>query len=158
MVSALQQAATDSDAWTFRRIDARLSASVRAGGSPQGGLRRLGDELGIAPVRATTELFDAIRTGTLEASGARRGSTVSALPLRSRGGDLPLVGRDEALALIVGATTGGRSVTVTGETGVGRSRFVEAFVAAHPAALVARAHSGEAALSLAPLAELMGGG
>ena len=66
MVGALQQAATDSDAWTFRRIDARLSASVRAGGSPQGGLRRLGDELGIGELG---DVADIAATAGLEGAG-----------------------------------------------------------------------------------------
>ncbi len=66
MVGALQQAATDSDAWTFRRIDARLAASVRAGGSPQGGLRRLGDELGIGELG---DVADIAATAGLEGAG-----------------------------------------------------------------------------------------
>ena len=63
MLSALQQAATTSDSWTFRRIDARLAASLRAGLSPQEGLRQLGEELGI---REIGDVADIAATASLQ--------------------------------------------------------------------------------------------
>jgi len=65
MNSALQQAARVSDAWTFRRIDARLSASFRAGASPQDGLEQLGKELGIDELSDVAEI-----TATANLEGA----------------------------------------------------------------------------------------
>jgi hypothetical protein len=66
MLSALQQAATTSDAWTFRRIDARLAASLRAGLSPQDGLRQLGEELGITEIG---DVGDIAATASLQGAG-----------------------------------------------------------------------------------------
>lgn len=66
MLSALQQAATTSDAWTFRRIDARLAASLRAGLSPQDGLRQLGEELGISEIG---DVADIAATASLQGAG-----------------------------------------------------------------------------------------
>ena len=66
MLSALQQAATTSDAWTFRRIDARLAASLRAGLSPQAGLRQLGEELGISEIG---DVADIAATASLQGAG-----------------------------------------------------------------------------------------
>lgn len=66
MVSAMQQAAAASDAWTYRRIDARLSASLRAGLSPQDGLRQLGRELRITEL---SDVADIAATASLEGAG-----------------------------------------------------------------------------------------
>ena len=66
MLSALQQAATTSNAWTFRRIDARLAASLRAGLSPQAGLRQLGEELGITEIG---DVADIAATASLQGAG-----------------------------------------------------------------------------------------
>lgn len=66
MVSAMQQAAAASDAWTYRRIDARLSASLRAGLSPQHGLRQLGRELRITELG---DVADIAATASLEGAG-----------------------------------------------------------------------------------------
>ena len=66
MVSAMQQAAAASDAWTYRRIDARLSASLRAGLSPQDGLRQLGQELKITELG---DVADIAATASLEGAG-----------------------------------------------------------------------------------------
>ena len=66
MVSAMQQAAAASDAWTYRRIDARLSASLRAGLSPQDGLRQLGREL---QINELGDVADIAATASLEGAG-----------------------------------------------------------------------------------------
>lgn len=66
MVSAMQQAAAASDAWTYRRIDARLSACLRAGLSPQEGLRQLGRELRISEIG---DVADITATASLEGAG-----------------------------------------------------------------------------------------
>lgn len=66
MLSALQQAATISDAWTFRRIDARLAASLRAGLSPESGLRQLGEELGISEI---SDVADIAATASMQGAG-----------------------------------------------------------------------------------------
>ena len=131
-------------AWTGRRQDA-LDQYGRC-------VRLLGDALGIAPVRATTEVFDAIRTGRLDPPGSARPRR----PSRTDAPAIPMVGRDSAMATLLGpATAPGRAVVLIGESGVGRSRLVDEFAAQRGHVIVARAHSGEAALSLAPVADLV---
>ena len=65
MNSALKEAAKVSGAWTFRRIDARLSAAFRAGVSPHDGLEQLGKELGIDELSDVAEI-----TATANLEGA----------------------------------------------------------------------------------------
>lgn len=81
MLSALQQAATTSDAWTFRRIDARLAASLRAGLSPQAGLRQLGEELGITEIG---DVADITATASLQGAGVFTTLLARAEALRSQ--------------------------------------------------------------------------
>uniref|UniRef100_UPI0035CC0291 BTAD domain-containing putative transcriptional regulator n=1 Tax=uncultured Jatrophihabitans sp. TaxID=1610747 RepID=UPI0035CC0291 len=135
-------------AWTGRRQDA-LDQYQRC-------VRVLGDELGVAPVRATTEIYDAIRGGTL-APPRRRAARADDAPVPTASTSaVPMVGRDAALAtLCAAAGRGGRLVLVTGEAGIGRSRLVDEFAARTPQVLVVRAHGGEAALSFAPIADLL---
>lgn len=81
MVSTLQQAAAESDAWTFRRIDARLSASLRAGLSPQAGLRQLAADLGI---REISDVADIAQTASAEGAGVFTTLLARAQALRSQ--------------------------------------------------------------------------
>ena len=66
MVGALQRASAESEAWTFRRIDARVAAAIRAGSSPQSGIRALGDELGIKDLGDVAEIT---MTASVEGAG-----------------------------------------------------------------------------------------
>ena len=68
MIDSLQEAAGASDAWTFRRIAARLSASVRGPVdlTPEIGLRMLGAELGIGEL---TDVADIATSASMEGAG-----------------------------------------------------------------------------------------
>ncbi len=114
-------------------------------------------------------MYEAIRAGTLPppkrpasrpATGTppvvgRFAADPGPPPLPSAG-PLPLVGRDAALRTLRSALgQGDRLVLVTGEAGVGRSRVVEEFAAAAGPVVLVRAHGGEAALSFAPIADLL---
>ena len=146
-------------AWTGRRQDA-LEQYHRC-------VRVLGQELGVAPVHATTQLYEAIRSGTLPpprrpaappataAPPARRHRRPAPRrrrrrrPCRSSG----VATRCAPCARRPGGAAG--SSLVTGEAGVGRSRLVEEFAAAAGPVVLVRAHGGEAALAFAPVADLL---
>lgn len=68
MVGALVNAADASDAWSFRRIAARLSASVRGPVdlTPERGLRMLSDELDVGEL---ADVADIATTASLEGAG-----------------------------------------------------------------------------------------
>lgn len=68
MTSSLLTAASWSPAWTFRRINARLSASVRGPVdlTPERGLRMLGDELQISEL---ADVADISTSASLEGAG-----------------------------------------------------------------------------------------
>ena len=130
-------------------------------------------ELGVAPLRETTELYDAIREGRL-AAGPTRGP---APPAASPGGPAestadpvsrvaPLVGRERAVAAIGSAwrdsAPDGRVVIVEGEAGIGKTRLAEtvaATIAGEGAVvLAARGYPGEGAIAYGPIAELLRAG
>jgi DNA-binding SARP family transcriptional activator/tetratricopeptide (TPR) repeat protein len=139
-------------AWTGRRQDA-LEQYQRC-------VRVLGQELGVAPVHTTTEMYEAIRSGTLpppRRAPTRPPPRHSAPPSTSNAVEpLPLVGRDTALHTLQSVVgQGDKLVLVTGEAGAGRSRLVEEFAATAGPVVLVRAHGGEAGLSFAPVADLL---
>jgi len=68
MIDSLQDAAASSNAWTFRRISARLSAAVRGplDLTPEVGLRLLGTELGIGEIG---DVADIATSASMEGAG-----------------------------------------------------------------------------------------
>ncbi len=129
----------------------------------------LSRELGVRPLTATTELYEAASRGFV-------GSSSFADPRRSPGPDLsagiaaplpPLVpafvGRDEDLADLLAAHRGvasdGRVALVEGESGIGKSRLVnEALTvvrAAGGVVLSGRCYEDESGLAFGPVVDLL---
>ena len=131
-------------------------------------------ELGVAPLRETTELYDAIREGRLAAAptvaaaqaaterSQSGGSTIAMASLRVA----PLVGRDGEVATIGSAwrsaAPNGRVVIIEGEAGIGKTRLADTVAATIAAAggvvLAARGYPGEGAIAYGPIAELLRAG
>jgi DNA-binding SARP family transcriptional activator/tetratricopeptide (TPR) repeat protein len=133
-------------------------------------------ELGVAPLESTTRLYQAVLDGQQagrtaagrprpEPGAARPVSptptAVAALPPGRRPiGELPFVGRsrglEDARARLRGA---GAVVLVTGEAGIGKTRFVDELEAVlhrdGATVLAARCHRGEEGLAYGPVAEVL---
>ncbi len=133
-------------------------------------VRILDAELGVAPLADTTELYEAIRGGRVGAErrpeGDRTGGEEARREVASaevRSPWLPLVGREDDLAVLLGAHRSvgpdGRLLIVEGEPGIGKSRlaaaFVDAVIAAGGRALEARAYAGEGAIAFGAVAGLI---
>ena len=133
-------------------------------------------ELGVPPLRETTDLYEVIREGRFGASTtATMTSAASAAPasapppvsfVGAMPGVLPLVGREGELAAIGSAwrasTPDGRVVLLEGEAGIGKTRLAETVAAAIRAdggiVLAARGYPGEGAIAYGPIAELLRAG
>jgi DNA-binding SARP family transcriptional activator/tetratricopeptide (TPR) repeat protein len=127
-------------------------------------VRALADELGVAPLRETTALYDDVRSGRL--AGLTRPAPVAVRPAVSA---LPaevaddFVGRAAQLATLESAllTPGraGQLIALVGETGSGKTRLVGELVAratrAETDTYVVRAHQGEANLPFTVLTDLL---
>jgi DNA-binding SARP family transcriptional activator len=100
--------------------------------------RMLDEELGLTPAGETRALRGAILSGTFLPTG-------DAEPLPAPSLDLPLVGRDGALGLVLEACDAGtRPVFVHGAAGVGKTRLLEELLARlGPTALTGRAREGD---------------
>ena len=126
-------------------------------------------ELGVAPLRETTDRYDAIREGRFAAHPA---SVVApAGPARSGRADTPvdapgiapLVGRRQELEAIETAwrasSRGGRVVLLEGEAGIGKTRLAEVVAATIRAeggiVLASRGYPGEGVIAYGPIAELL---
>jgi DNA-binding SARP family transcriptional activator/predicted ATPase len=122
-------------------------------------------ELGVRPLARTTALYQAIVEGrvqrpqpTLPASPPP--APTAARPIAGRG-ELPFVGRADALSLGLDhlAAAPGRILTVEGEAGIGKTRYVDELEAAlhrqGVPVIVARCHAGERGLALGPVIELL---
>jgi DNA-binding SARP family transcriptional activator/tetratricopeptide (TPR) repeat protein len=126
-------------------------------------------ELGVAPLRETTDRYDAIREGRFTSQPA---SVVApAGPAQSRRtnapvdapGIAPLVGRRQELEAIETAwrasSRGGRVVLLEGEAGIGKTRLAEVVAATIRAeggiVLASRGYPGEGAIAYGPIAELL---
>ncbi len=120
-------------------------------------VRTLSQELGVAPLRETTLLYEAISQGTLELPAVRP------TPRRQETATPPLVGRDETLqALLADHRTSaghGYVTVIEGEAGIGKTRLAEEFLARLRAqgaiTLVGRAYEDESALTYAPVIEAL---
>ncbi len=147
-------------------------------------VRTLDRELGVAPLPETADLAEAIRDGRLapdpavsdsgspdrDDAAARTRTTEPASTVRREGAAdslaLPLVGREAEVAQLVAASIGagpdGRLLLVEGEAGVGKTRVVEAVVAAIRArdgiVLEARGVAGESTIPFAVIGELIRAG
>ncbi len=130
-------------------------------------------ELGVAPLRETSELYDSVREGRLtdersrvvvatsaEASVASDGSAIPAATVT------PIIGRERELSMIRsawnGAVVDGRIVMLEGEVGIGKTRLGDAAAATIRAGgsnvLAARGYQGEGAIAYGPIAQLLQAG
>ncbi|HWI10933.1 MAG TPA: BTAD domain-containing putative transcriptional regulator [Burkholderiaceae bacterium] len=110
---------------------------------------RLRAELGAAPDRETAALAKQIAAGDLPALRPNAPLVTVLRPPR-------LIGRDAQRQRLDSAVRERRSLVLSGEPGIGKSRLLEDLVAAHPALLATGAHAGEAKLPYALLARLAG--
>jgi len=129
-------------------------------------------ELGVAPLRETTELYDAIREGQL---GEGPTSPTSLRPVAPSPGGVgrigpatavPLVGRDRELATLQSAwrasAADGRVAVLEGEAGIGKTRLAEtvADVIRSDGGIVlgARGYPGEGTIAYGPIVEVLRAG
>jgi DNA-binding SARP family transcriptional activator/predicted ATPase len=122
-------------------------------------------ELGVRPLARTTGLYQAIVEGRVERPRTAALAPLDVPPSPPRRGpypdELPFVGRTDALAAGLAHLDppGGKLLTVEGEAGIGRSRFVEELEAAlhrrDVPVLAVRCHPGERGLALGPVIELL---
>ena len=134
-------------------------------------VQALDEELGVAPLEATTELYEALRAKQLPSPPAlanshpspsaptvvSRSTPAPAPPERS---PIPFVGRDMELARLLEAwhrdDDSGRVMIVAGEAGIGKTRLAQEFLSLvrgeNARALVARSFEGESHLAYGPLA------
>ncbi|MFZ1466724.1 MAG: AAA family ATPase, partial [Anaerolineae bacterium] len=134
-------------------------------------VRILEQELGVAPLAETTELYEAIKGNRLlrpsDSSDSQKPEKLPPAP----GGDLagapaptrllPLVGRGAELTALVHAyerrATSGAFVAVAGEAGIGKTRLAEEFLArvrGQGAMIVTvRCYEGEADVAYGPVAD-----
>jgi len=125
-------------------------------------------ELGVPPLPETSRLYDAVRDdqGGTGPAGDRPGSPEVAGTPPASATQLPLVGRDEELELIVAtaaaATRDGRLVIIQGEAGIGKTRLAEAAATAILArggkVLASRGYPGEAGIAYGPISGLLRSG
>lgn len=127
-------------------------------------VRVLADELGVAPLRETTSLYDDVRAGRVAASArpvARGAAPVAAAPQPATADDF--VGRVAELALLEAALLAvpprRRLVALTGEMGSGKTRLVGQLVTrtttSRAPVFMVRAHQGETNLPFAVLTDLL---
>ncbi len=128
-------------------------------------VRVLDEELGVPPLRETTELYEAVTAGGLpplpDAAARRR---VTAQTPRTPG-TLPLVGREAEVAALrdgyeqVEQTGDGLVIAIEGEPGIGKTRLADELtqLAAGRGApvLAVRCHEGEQRLAYAPWSEAL---
>lgn len=127
-------------------------------------LRTLDAELGVSPLPETTDLYEAIRAGEVDAASPAPSTARSLVPEQVVPSIAPaLAGRDEELAAVLAAVRSigphGRGVIVAGEPGIGKTRLVGEAVReirrGGGRVLEARAHAGEASIAFGPIADLL---
>ena len=158
----------------------RLIEMIARAGDRAGAIRQYRElvglfdrELGVAPLRETTELYDAIREGRLTAGPSPTAPSPGSAPSRPTdstnvppSGVVPLVGRERELVMIGSAWHGsvpdGRLVLLQGEAGIGKTRLAETIAATILAdggvVLGARGYPGESTVAYGPIAELLRAG
>lgn len=128
----------------------------------------LNEELGVAPLRETTDLYQMIVKGDL-AAPSHDGSNAFVVaaastnrPQKKPSDQMLFVGRDKeqkALAGCLGAVgTDGHLAVVTGEAGIGKSRLVEEFLAQSADSVPVirvHCHEGESDLAFGPVVEAL---
>lgn len=129
--------------------------------------RILQEELGVAPLEATRQLYEAIKRNHLPPLTPQAGPParhfIPACPPAAQikaCSDIPLIGRGEEWALLSeayeNAETHGHIAIIEGEAGMGKTRLVEEFLACWRArgarTITARCHEGESYLAYAPIA------
>lgn len=118
-------------------------------------------ELGVAPLRETTDLYESIREDRAEIEPGPAGVS---LPEPMPG--LPFAGRDRELAAVLAAAGAahpdGRVVVIEGEAGIGKTRLGEAVAdrvrARGGVVLASRGYPGEAGIAYGPIADLLRSG
>ncbi len=126
-------------------------------------VRVLDEELGVTPLQETTELYEAIREGAVQAAPPPPPSTPRPPATAPARGPARLFGRAAEWAAVAeayaAAEAGSRIIAIEGEAGIGKTSLAEAFVtdvAAHGAAvLIARCYAEQANVAYAPLAEAL---
>jgi DNA-binding SARP family transcriptional activator/tetratricopeptide (TPR) repeat protein len=124
-------------------------------------VRTLSRELGVSPLPETTELYEAVNTGTLVAVGSP--PTAETAEQRTEPPQTPFVGRNDDIravrAVYDAIDHDGRLVVVEGEAGIGKTRLVEELLLNlrknGAAVLAGRAYEDEAALAYAPLVDAL---
>ena len=150
-------------------------------------VQALDEELGVAPLEATTELYEALRAKQLppapelanghtprpartKSSHSAPAATPAATPTSAPSAPpehnpIPFVGRDIELGRLLDAwrrdDVGGRVMIVAGEPGIGKSRlaleFLQRIRAEGAGLLAARSFEGESHLAYGPLAMALRG-
>ena len=92
MASALEMTAASSQAWTFRRIEQRVSSSLRTGGAAWDGLAKLAIELGIDELADLSSIADA--------AGTQGAGIYSTLLARAKALRNELLNYEESAALV----------------------------------------------------------
>lgn len=130
-------------------------------------------ELGVAPLRETTDVYHAIREGRLGRGPAASPAPPGFAPVEAAGFSdpampraVPLVGRERELATIRsawrGSTPDGRVILLEGEAGIGKTRLAETVAATirldGGGVLIAGGYPGEGAIAYGPIAELLRAG
>ena len=136
-------------------------------------VRVLEDQLSVAPLAETTQLYEAIRKGHVpdpprveeRSSDEDRSPVDGAAPAHRSPAPppIPLVSRSKELALLADhyrrAEQGGRVTFIEGEGGIGKTRLVEEMVARVAAeggsVALARCHDGESELPYASVIPLL---
>ena len=116
--------------------------------------RLLRDELGLAPMAETEALAASLRGAPAPATApAQAASTPAKKELVPE--LLPFVGRTEEVMRLETAWTGGRTMIVEGDAGVGKTRLAVDFASAHGPYALARCRAGDAELPYASFARAL---
>jgi DNA-binding SARP family transcriptional activator len=115
-------------------------------------VRALDRELGVAPLRETTDLFNAINGGATPAQVARAPAEPVAV-------ELPLAGRGAEVARVLDAFERASLLVIEGESGVGKTRLAAEALAEislrGATVLAARPHRGEESLAYGVAASVL---
>jgi DNA-binding SARP family transcriptional activator len=125
-------------------------------------LRKLLDEeMGVPPMKATRELYDAIITDRLPVAPSspvpRRSDASGAIP-PSREHPLPFIGRTRAISVLQGAISQNKLAVIEGEPGIGKTRLAEEYIRnTKTLALIGAGRELERSLPYQPMIEALRG-